>query len=198
MSISERIKRIRGSLSQAEFGKRIGSSQRAVQGWEAGESAPGANFLERIHRVFGVDIHWLLTGKGNPYIKDKDQAVIVAEDAAPYGHDDRNLDESDIGKTIGELVKILQSGDTSIVNAIISNLNTFSRAIDLNKDVSQLSKKLDDFRGEFKTLKDKFSRIESLFIEELMKKPVDVPERRAINIELGRILGAKLEGDGTQ
>ena len=68
MTISERIKLIRGSLSQSDFGAQIGVSQSAVQNYESGQ-IPKGDVLQRIHQNFKVSIDWLLTGEGNPSIE---------------------------------------------------------------------------------------------------------------------------------
>ncbi len=70
MSISERIKTIRGSLTQKEFGVRIGTSQGAVQKYEGGLSIPKGDVLQRISLEFGTSIDWLLSGRGDPYLPE--------------------------------------------------------------------------------------------------------------------------------
>ena len=70
MEIGERIKFIRGGLTQKKFGHLIGADQSTVQVWEIRNSLPKGNFLQRIHEQFGVNINWLLTGMGEPYVKE--------------------------------------------------------------------------------------------------------------------------------
>ncbi|MBN1545708.1 MAG: helix-turn-helix domain-containing protein, partial [Syntrophaceae bacterium] len=72
--IAENIIKIRDRLSQAEFAKRLGTKKGIVHSWESGKSMPGSHYLQVIHRVFGVNINWLLTGEGEPYIKKESQA----------------------------------------------------------------------------------------------------------------------------
>jgi len=57
-------------MSQKDFATKIGAGQRSIHSWEAGEASPGARALAAIHRVFHVNVHWLLTGEGEPYIDD--------------------------------------------------------------------------------------------------------------------------------
>jgi transcriptional regulator with XRE-family HTH domain len=71
MGIENRIKIIRGKLSQKEFGKKISVSQSAVQLYEKG-SIPKGDVLLSIHKEFGVDINWLLTGNSNTQLNEKD------------------------------------------------------------------------------------------------------------------------------
>ena len=70
MDIGERIKFIRGKMSQKEFAAKIGSGQRSIHDWEAGKASPGARALAGIHKAFKVNVHWLLTGEGDPYLTD--------------------------------------------------------------------------------------------------------------------------------
>jgi len=70
MEIGERIKFIRGKLTQKKFGNLIGADQSTVQVWEIRNSLPKGDFLQRIHEQFGVNINWLLTGMGEPYVKE--------------------------------------------------------------------------------------------------------------------------------
>jgi len=57
-SLGKRIRRIRKAqkMSQAEFGKMIGASQRAVSYWEHGITLIGTEHLMSIKEVFNVDM----------------------------------------------------------------------------------------------------------------------------------------------
>ena len=56
MSIAENIKRIRleHGLSQAEFGKIAGVSDKAVSTWELGTKTPRMGAVEKIANYFGI------------------------------------------------------------------------------------------------------------------------------------------------
>ena len=64
--IGERIRHVRGSLSQAEFSGRMAVHEQTLGKYERNVRLPDAAFLERLHRLFDCDINWLLTGKTNP------------------------------------------------------------------------------------------------------------------------------------
>ena len=68
MTLGERIKTIRGRLTQKEFGGKLGVSLAAIQNYESTDSIPKGDVLQRINGEFGVDINWLLTGEGDPYL----------------------------------------------------------------------------------------------------------------------------------
>ena len=69
MTIGERIRKVRGPISQKEFARRIGATQSAVQTWESHKSIPAADVLENILGAFpGWNGHWLASGKGDERI----------------------------------------------------------------------------------------------------------------------------------
>jgi len=63
-TIGERIKKIRGSLTQTEFGKMLGVGRTTVIRYEKNERSPDADFIIRMNVLFKVQPYWLLTGKG--------------------------------------------------------------------------------------------------------------------------------------
>lgn len=65
MTISERIKLVRGKISQESFGEKVGVSQSAVQLYEKGH-IPKGDVLKRISETFGVSVDWLLFGDEPP------------------------------------------------------------------------------------------------------------------------------------
>lgn len=60
----ERIRHLRGDLSQAEFASKIGVHKEMVGKYERGQNVPGGDVLTRMREVFGVSLDWLLTGQG--------------------------------------------------------------------------------------------------------------------------------------
>lgn len=78
MSLSERIKFVRGTLgySQKEMAKAIKSSLPSVQGYEAGDSVPGGKVIEALVKL-GFNANWLLTGEGS--LKNEDVGYPLAE-----------------------------------------------------------------------------------------------------------------------
>jgi len=69
MILGNRIRYIRDSLSQPKFAKKIGVTRNTVSGYENNNIVPAGKALLQIHKIFGIDINWLLTGEGDPYIK---------------------------------------------------------------------------------------------------------------------------------
>lgn len=60
----ERLKKIRGRMSQATFAASIGITQRAVVNYETGGRLPKGTVLRKICEQYGINEDWLLTGTG--------------------------------------------------------------------------------------------------------------------------------------
>lgn len=67
-TIGDRIKMVRGTLSQADFALRLKVSKNTVGNYERGDRSPDADFLAHLYEEFGADITWLLTGQGTMLI----------------------------------------------------------------------------------------------------------------------------------
>lgn len=79
MSLGDRIRCLRGKLSQAEFGKKISLAQPTVRNYERGERKPDAEILNTICNIFGVSPEWLLMGTG-PMYREREHGETVAAD----------------------------------------------------------------------------------------------------------------------
>lgn len=79
MKISDKIKEIRKehSLSQTEFGEKIGVSRDVIKNIELDLNKKGIpyNIIKLICCTFGINEAWLLYGTGEKYIQDKDSIV---------------------------------------------------------------------------------------------------------------------------
>lgn len=69
MSIALRLKKLRKekNLNQSEFASLIGTSQANISRYEKGEIIPSSDFLSKIADKLGVNLNWLLTGKGSMF-----------------------------------------------------------------------------------------------------------------------------------
>lgn len=69
-TIGSRLSKIRkdADLSQAEFAKQIQAHAKTVQRWELKDAYPSGDALSKISQVFFVDLNWLISGDGNPYL----------------------------------------------------------------------------------------------------------------------------------
>lgn len=78
-SIGQRIRALRRSkkLTQVQLAKIAGVSSPAVTEWEKDSYLPKAASLEAIANKFGVTTEYILTGKGDPSVMQKEQSNIV-------------------------------------------------------------------------------------------------------------------------
>lgn len=56
----ERLKELRGTMSQEEFAAKIGEKQTSYSAWERGAREPVISVLENISNRLGVSADWLL------------------------------------------------------------------------------------------------------------------------------------------
>lgn len=61
--LGERIRQVRGRLSQEAFAATLGISKGALGGYERGENCPNVEVVLAICRLCHVEISWLLTGQ---------------------------------------------------------------------------------------------------------------------------------------
>ena len=78
--MNERIKTLRLdlSLTQSEFGEKLGISQNYVWMIEKGDRVPSDRTVADICRVFGVNEDWLRTGQGEKYLRLSRKEVVAA------------------------------------------------------------------------------------------------------------------------
>ena len=70
MSFGERIRYIRGNLSRENFGYMLDVHRNTVQAWECNEIMPRGGIIKALFMLFNVNINWLLSGKGEPYLEN--------------------------------------------------------------------------------------------------------------------------------
>lgn len=68
--ISERIKFLRGGKLQKEYAEYLGIGKSLISDYETGRTKPTSEVLNIICEKDNVNLNWLLTGKGYPYIRD--------------------------------------------------------------------------------------------------------------------------------
>jgi transcriptional regulator with XRE-family HTH domain len=72
-----RIRKIRGDLTQEEFGKIFGVKGNTISRWEDGRLSDEET-LKRIAEFGRVTVEWLLTGEKKPQVKEQSQAPYEA------------------------------------------------------------------------------------------------------------------------
>jgi len=77
--IGNRIKQVRKFLkmSQSQFGKVLGTTQRAVSHWERNEAEPSLEQLQKLTQLFNINPTWLLTGQGEMFLNNNQKSIGV-------------------------------------------------------------------------------------------------------------------------
>lgn len=83
--LGERLRAVRGDLSQIDFATRLGADKNTVGRYERGERQPDSDYLVRIHSEFGISLDWLLTGQEGKQAVQPALPVSDAVDADFYG-----------------------------------------------------------------------------------------------------------------
>ncbi len=68
-TIGDQIKFIRGSLTKVEFARALGINRNTLLNYETNKGFPDFERLQKIHKTFNININWLLSGEGKPYLK---------------------------------------------------------------------------------------------------------------------------------
>lgn len=83
MTIGERMKTLRGKLTQREAANRVGMRQQQWRVYESDESAPGAKLIMKICETFGCQSDWLLgLTKENGRIVATNSAIVIGNGTA--------------------------------------------------------------------------------------------------------------------
>jgi transcriptional regulator with XRE-family HTH domain len=61
--IGQRVKALRGKMTQAEFGKIFKKSQDAICAYEKGIVFPPIDAIIKMAETFGVSVEWIITGE---------------------------------------------------------------------------------------------------------------------------------------
>lgn len=61
-AIGQRLREVRGGMTQAEFAEKLGVDRQTVMRYETGKRVPDALVLKRLIEL-NVNAHWLLTGQ---------------------------------------------------------------------------------------------------------------------------------------
>ena len=91
--MNERIKALRKELklNQAEFGKKIGLSQRAVSEIEVGSNGLTQRNFDAICKTFGVNPEWLRDGVGEMFVETREAIIQSVQDEFNLTPDETTL-----------------------------------------------------------------------------------------------------------
>lgn len=75
MTLGERLKLVRGTASQKAFAAELDVHENTVSNAERRNSAP-QEYLLKIAQARGINLHWLLTGRGATRIEETDGSLL--------------------------------------------------------------------------------------------------------------------------
>jgi len=115
LSLASRFKLFRELLgfSQKEFADKLGVSQKAISQWERGERAIPAVILKELKEHLNLNIDWLLTGEGEPFLTSSSEPVKKKDSYEGLSQEDREL---------LELIKNLPPKDKDLVVQLLKRV----------------------------------------------------------------------------
>lgn len=194
MTLKERIKMIindQCDRSNKRFAKKIGISPSTILIWDD-EHLPKGDILTRIWKEFNVNINWLLTGQGEPYIyKDRAPAQVgphqivdkdglwgkgrrlkkegVDFNVTEYGGQEvPTKEDHDFGRASNGLYEIYESRDPILIPAIEANIRAFQLSVRRERQNQHQAREIKALKKECDELKERLTDMEEA-IRELKK-----------------------------
>ena len=154
MSFGDRVKSVRGNLTQKIFADKLGVHTNTVSRWERGEQVPDQGDLCSILTIFNeISPEWLLTGDGPREKRKPNLDRISKNENQVCGHEPEiaTFDSLGMVEGMGLLTKIYSAADPVYIRAINANLMAFSDAVahkamaqDMEKRLQEMEAKLAD------------------------------------------------------
>ncbi len=168
MGIGKRIKWLRGALTRHDFGSRIGVGKTSIQNYETGDRTPKGDVLQALQKEFSVSIDWLLTGRGEPYVREADAGGF--EDGGVEGLDGEGLNgptgeyeiegrkfrvsdferqyapqavSDPFTRAISAVREIFDSGDPVLIHVLQANLHAFQHSARQSRQIRDLQRRLE-------------------------------------------------------
>jgi len=161
--------------SNKVFADRINIATSTIQSWDD-EHFPKGDILHRIHKEFNIDINWLLTGEGEPYIKTDREEIdlpgIITESSVEY-----QVGAPALGHAVDMLAKVLESGNQVFIQAVMSSLIASSHAVNAAKQQSQ---QISDLRFEFDVVCRRLAALEKRLEKESDLGKQETVEKKAM------------------
>ena len=96
-TLGDRLKQLRGSLSQSDFAASIGVSQRTIGHYEKNERQPDAEAIKNICANFQVSPSWLLFGQ-----EEKSPASAISKRQYSSQHTENTENSKKLPPTVGD------------------------------------------------------------------------------------------------
>jgi transcriptional regulator with XRE-family HTH domain len=125
--LGQRLRMLRGKLSQKDFSRRVEVPLRSYQRYEKGEIAPPFEIIEKIiSKLGGISMPWVITGTMDPVVPisciTSDNMEYAARRSVVSDEERANFYVLD-PESHTRLVRIFKEGDAAKVHAIIALLH---------------------------------------------------------------------------
>ena len=142
VDINDRIRALRESLSisQEEFGKRLGVSRSVIKNIDYKKTVPKDLFIDLLCKTFSVNKEWLISGSGDMFISSADNILnqlskeykldptdeAIIKTYLSFGADERKI----IKRYITETAELIVSSDERD-KSIAADIAATEKAVDL-------------------------------------------------------------------
>lgn len=171
MNFNERIRALRGEMTQADFANRAGINVNTLRNYERGDSIPNLEVAASICRYFSVSSDWLMLGEGPMRRGDSapDTTPSPAQPPMPPGppiEDDFKMTEM-----VTMTVEVLES-ETIYRTALASNIRAFHQAVRSERTLARLEERI----AVLEAREDRWAQIDARMAE-LEKENVELKRR---------------------
>jgi len=131
-NLTDRLKQIIEDKEKGKhtlFAKKAGIPPSTFQGYVDGR-APKVEHLIRIRECYNVNIDWLLTGDGSPYIIGEERTADPTTDSDP--------EVADLLKMTREIIQ----SDTGYAHSLKANIRSFHSAVETQTRLDKLEQRI--------------------------------------------------------
>lgn len=148
IDVGNRLKELRGNLSQKEFAEKIDVSFRTYQRYEAGETLPPEPVLERVAELYNTTVDWILR-------RDFDKEI------EEYNAQFKNLQET--YKSMGVIPKAAISDDEVSILKILRDIS-YEDSIEILKIL------IEKYESDRFIVKSEYAKQHVIRVKEIIKR----------------------------
>lgn len=149
MNIKERLKNIltEKALSITDAAARCDIPYRSLQNYLRGEREPNAEALISIGTHLGINIDWLLTGRGSMYLSEQAKREEVLTEPLEFSHSDLKL------------LELLNQLEPAVRKDLLRSAREKQRLVTLEKRLEDLAQELESLKNSTQSVPIKNNNI---------------------------------------
>ncbi len=150
------IKKLRKriGLTQQEFADEIGITHNYLSDIERGKKKPSDIILKSIWNRYGGD------NKGKQFTPVTwAQELNIRENVVYYDNALEKIADDNLKDVISSVIKIMQSRNIGIINALMKNVQEFSRAVDTAEELKSCLERIAEMQKQIDDLSKKVNRL---------------------------------------